>query len=234
MDRILFIAVPPTSSQVFISYLNAGFSRIITLFTCKEKLSKLKLSLISDNRASGGAAVTSFIYQRYAFIVTATRLEGSIEGLSQGIHLFWNRWSHVESQNVFCLFCSGLVWQMEAVTWTLAGKVTERCCTLREIWAVIVCQPKSAFSLSTLYVNILLSVWFIFLLVPTYKNSPQLFWLLHIAMSIMLLSHFSKEGTRLMWVQSAHNDTIIGLNKKTKNRQPVPSGPLLFLLLPCL
>lgn len=53
----------------------------------KKKLSKLKLSLISDNRASGGDAVFSFIYRLYASIVTATRLEGSVESLSCGLHL---------------------------------------------------------------------------------------------------------------------------------------------------
>lgn len=120
MDGILFKAVPPTSSQVFISCLSGGFSQMITSFTCKEKPSKLKLSLISDNRASGGAAVSSFIYRLYAFIVTATGLEGSTESLSRGVHLFWNNDEDVESRpakNVICLFCSGKV----------AAKVTERC-----------------------------------------------------------------------------------------------------------
>lgn len=87
-------------------------------------------SLISDNRASGGPAVSSFIYGLYAFIVTATRLEGSIESLSWSIHLFWNRWRCREShpaKNVICLFCSGIVWQMEAATRTISAKVTERC-----------------------------------------------------------------------------------------------------------
>lgn len=84
MDGILFKALPPTSSQVFISCLTGGISQMITSFTCKEKLSKLKLSLISDNRASGGAAVPSFIYLLYAFIVAATKLQGSIESLSWG------------------------------------------------------------------------------------------------------------------------------------------------------
>lgn len=89
MDGILFRVVPPSSSQVFISCLSGGFSQMITSLTCKKKkkLSKLKLSLISDNRASGGDAVFSFIYRLYASIVTATRLEGSVESLSCGLHL---------------------------------------------------------------------------------------------------------------------------------------------------
>lgn len=87
MDGILFRVVPPSSSQVFISCLSGGFSQMITSLPCKKKLSKLKLSLISDNRASGGDAVFSFIYRLYASIVTATRLEGSVESLSCGLHL---------------------------------------------------------------------------------------------------------------------------------------------------
>lgn len=74
--RVLFKALPPISTQVFISTLTGGFSEMITSFTCKEKLSKLKLLLISDNRASGGAAVSSFIYRLYAFIVAPTGASG--------------------------------------------------------------------------------------------------------------------------------------------------------------
>lgn len=89
MDGILFKALPPTSSQGFISSLDGGFSQMITSFTCKEKLSKLKLLLISDNRASGGAAVSWLIYRLHAFIVAPTELQGAIESLSWGYIFIW-------------------------------------------------------------------------------------------------------------------------------------------------
>lgn len=85
MDGILFKAVPPISKAGFhIPASPVVFSQMITSFTCKEKLSKLKLSLIPDNRASGGAAMFLVYSQVYAFIVAAARLEGSTESLSRG------------------------------------------------------------------------------------------------------------------------------------------------------
>lgn len=76
MDGVLFKAHAPISSQVLISSLSDGVSQMITSFTQEEKLPKLKVSMISENRAPGGPAVDSFIYRPCAFVVTATRLEG--------------------------------------------------------------------------------------------------------------------------------------------------------------
>lgn len=44
-----------------------------------------------------------------------------------GVYIYFEIDEDVESQTVICLFCSGIVWQMEALTQTIAAKVTERC-----------------------------------------------------------------------------------------------------------
>lgn len=49
------------SEQPGFHSLSSDVSQMITSFTGKETLPKLKLSLISDNGASGGPAVSSFI-----------------------------------------------------------------------------------------------------------------------------------------------------------------------------
>ena len=58
----------------------------------------------------------------------------------------------------------------------------------------------------------------------------------HYRVCIAAVPLFKAGGiTWLVLVQSAQTGSVIGLNKRAQNRpQPVPSGPLLFLLLPCM
>lgn len=71
-----------------------------------------------------------------------------------------------------------------------------------------------------------------FFLVSTYKIAHYA-WHCHVYNNCC--PTFQSRITWLVLVQSTHTDTVIRLNKRTQNRlQPVPSGLLLFLLLPCL
>lgn len=221
----------------FISCLTGGFSQMITSFTCKEKLSKLKVLLISSNRASGGAALSSFIYWLHAFIVTVTTLEGSIESLSWDIHLFWNRWRCGKPASSKCDL-SDLLWDCLAHGSSDTGdsrkghKLALRD-VMRETWAVIASYPELAFSWRAPSQCMILH----------FASSPLSETVRHSLGCIIIFpclygccpTFQTSHITWLVLVQSACADTVIGLNKKTQNRpQPVSPGPLLFLLLPCL
>lgn len=144
MDGILF--------QSCASHKQPGFSYPASLVASHEWLphlpakktsQKLKLSLISDNRASGGTAVSSFIYRLYAFIVIATMQPWGLHWklISEHTFFFWKRWRCARSnpaKNVICLFCSGRRKRRHGLQ---PAKVTSKVLhpVTRETWAVIAC-----------------------------------------------------------------------------------------------
>lgn len=102
MDGILF--------QSCASHKQPGFSYPASLVASHEWLphlpakknsQKLKLSLISDIRASGGAAVSSFIYRLYVFAVIATMqpLRAPLKAYLSAYIFFSERDEDVEKQS---------------------------------------------------------------------------------------------------------------------------------------
>lgn len=216
-----FKAVPPTSSQVFISCLTGGFSRMITSFTCREKT--LQIETLTDFRQQGLRwRCRVFVY--FPALFFCCHSHWGLRALMKAylrLYIYSKRHEDVESQNVICLFCSGIVWQMEAMTQAIAAKVTERCRTLS--WGM----PELL-----LYVHRNL---------PFHLCAPCVIYFLPVSLVLAALHFYVYSFVvplfkRCTWpVQSAHTNTVIGLNKKPQNRlQTVPSGPLLLLPFLCL
>lgn len=188
-------------------------------------------SLISDNRASGGPAVSSFIYGLYAFIVTATRLEGSIESLPWSIHLFWNRWrcwKAIQLRMWFVYFALGLFGRWKR--WhgqyhRRSQKDVSRChegdlgCYYMLTWTCLFILRTAPGDPAHCVIH--------FLLVSKYKTARYCFGCITFPCLWSCCPTFQRRRiTWMLLVQSAYTHTVIGLNKKTQNRLwPVPSGP---------
>lgn len=143
MDGILFKAVPPTSSQVFISHLSGGFSQMITSFTCKEKL---QIETLADFRQQGLRwRCRVFVYlPPLCFYCHCNQAWGLHWELILGHTFYLEIDKDVEShpaKNVIYLFCSGICLADGSGDTgdSHQGHREVSRAVMREAWAVIAC-----------------------------------------------------------------------------------------------